>query len=127
MQRLRDALRKAQEERAAIGHFNIADPVLLKAVFASAGELNVPVLVGASDGERGFYGYSRQLTALVQSLRDEHDFPIFINSDHGCLARANWISRRYSTERSKRPSRTLAGQISGLAFFRQVAGDHFLQ
>ena len=36
MQRLRDALRKAQDERAAIGHFNIADLVLLKAVFAAA-------------------------------------------------------------------------------------------
>lgn len=45
MQRLRDALRKAQDERAAIGHFNIADLILLKAVFAAARELNVPVLV----------------------------------------------------------------------------------
>lgn len=44
MQRLRDALRKAQDESAAIGHFNIADLVLLKAVFAAARELNVPVL-----------------------------------------------------------------------------------
>ena len=41
---LRDALRKAQDESAAIGHFNIADLVLLKAVFAAARELNVPVL-----------------------------------------------------------------------------------
>jgi fructose-bisphosphate aldolase class II len=81
MQRLRDALRKAQDERAAIGHFNVADLVLLKAVFAAARELNVPVLVGASDGEREFIG-TRQLTALVQSLRDEFDFPIFLNADH---------------------------------------------
>lgn len=58
MQRLRDALRKAQDGRAAIGHFNIADLVLLKAVFAAARELNVPVLVGASDGEREFTWYS---------------------------------------------------------------------
>ena len=83
MQRLRDAFRKAQDERAAIGHFNIGDLVLLKAVFAAARELNVPVLVGASDGEREFIG-TRQLTltALVQSLRDEYDFPIFLNADH---------------------------------------------
>jgi fructose-bisphosphate aldolase class II len=71
--------RKAQDERAAIGHFNIADLVLWKAVFAAARELNVPVLVGASDGEREFIG-TRQLSALVQSLRDEHDFPIFLNA-----------------------------------------------
>ena len=81
MQRLRDALRKAQDERAAIGHFNIADLVLLKTVFAAARELNVPVLVGASNGEREFIG-TRQLTALVKSLRDEYDFPIFLNADH---------------------------------------------
>ena len=56
MQGLRDALRKAQDERAAIGHFNIGDLVLLKAVFNAARELNVPILVGASDGEREFMG-----------------------------------------------------------------------
>ena len=81
MQRLRDALTKAQENGVAIGHFNIADMVLLKAVFASARELNVPVLVGASEGEREFLGV-RQLAALVRSLREEFDFPIFLNADH---------------------------------------------
>jgi len=81
MQRLRDALTKAQENGVAVGHFNVADLVLLKAVFASARELNVPVLVGASEGERDFLGV-RQLAALVRSLREEFDFPIFLNADH---------------------------------------------
>jgi fructose-bisphosphate aldolase class II len=81
MHRLRDALKKAQENGVAIGHFNIADSVLLKAVFASARELNVPVLVGASEGEREFLGV-RQLAALVRSLREEFEFPIFLNADH---------------------------------------------
>jgi fructose-bisphosphate aldolase class II len=53
----------------------------LKAVFASARELKVPVLVGASEGEREFIG-ARQLAALVRSLREEFDFPIFLNADH---------------------------------------------
>src|SRR6516225_5820642 len=81
MQRLRDALTKAQENGVAVGHFNVADLVLLKAVFASARELNVPVLVGASEGEREFIG-AGQLAALVKSLREEYDFPIFLNADH---------------------------------------------
>jgi fructose-bisphosphate aldolase, class II len=81
MDRLRDILRKAQENGVAIGHFNIADLVLLKAVFGSAHELNVPVLVGASEGEREFMGV-RQLSAVVRSLREEFDFPIFLNADH---------------------------------------------
>ena len=78
---LRDILEQSQKNGVAIGHFNIADMVLLKAVFASAQELKVPVLVGASEGEREFMGV-RQLAALVRSLREEFDFPIFLNADH---------------------------------------------
>src|SRR5262245_57751476 len=78
---LRDVLDQAQKNGVAIGHFNIADLVLLKAVFASAQELKVPVLVGASEGEREFIGV-RQIAALVRSLREEFDFPIFLNADH---------------------------------------------
>lgn len=81
MQRLRDALTEVQKNGLAIGHFNVADIVLLKAVFAAAREVDVPVLVGASEGEREFLGV-RQLAALVQSLREEFDFPIFLNADH---------------------------------------------
>src|SRR5262245_9592583 len=78
---LRDVLKQTQKNGVAIGHFNIADLVLLKAVFASARELKVPVLVGASEGEREFMGV-RQVAALVRSLREEFDFPIFLNADH---------------------------------------------
>ena len=78
---LRNVLDRAQSEGVAVGHFNVSDLVLLKAVFASAQELNVPVIVGASEGERKFLG-ARQLAALVKSLREEHGFPIFLNADH---------------------------------------------
>jgi fructose-bisphosphate aldolase class II len=78
---LREILVQAQAAGEAIGHFNVADLVQLKAIFAAARELNVPVLVGASEGEREFFG-TRQLAALVRSLREEFDFPIFLNADH---------------------------------------------
>ena len=81
MQTLREVLAHTQEDGAAAGHFNIADLVLLKAVFAAAKELNSPVLVGASEGERDFLGI-RQIAVLVRSLREEFDFPIFLNADH---------------------------------------------
>ena len=81
MRNLRDALQRAQQRGTAIGHFNIADSVQLKAVLAAAQELNVPVLVGVSEGEREFIGV-RQIAALVRSLREELDFPIFLNADH---------------------------------------------
>ena len=81
MQTLRDRLEEAQKNGVAIGHFNVADLVLLRAVFAAAQELNVPVIIGVSEGEREFIG-TRQVAVLVQSLREEFDFPLFLNADH---------------------------------------------
>jgi ketose-bisphosphate aldolase len=81
MQSLRDVLKKAQDSGAAIGHFNISDLVLLKAVFGAAQEVNAPVLVGLSEGEREFAG-TGPIAAYVQKLREESEFPIFLNADH---------------------------------------------
>ena len=78
---LRDVLTRLETEGAALGHFNVADQVLLKAVVAAAAETKIPVLVGASEGEREFFGV-RQLAALVKSMRQETDVPIFLNADH---------------------------------------------
>jgi ketose-bisphosphate aldolase len=81
MHSLRELLQKAEQGGVAIGHFNISDLVLLKAVFAAAREQNVPVLVGLSEGEREFVG-TRPIAAFVRSLREEFDSPIFLNADH---------------------------------------------
>src|ERR1700722_759555 len=81
MQSLLELLKKSQEDRVAIGHFNISDLVLLKAVFTAARELSVPVLLGLSEGEREFVGV-RPIPAFLRSLREEFDFPIFLNADH---------------------------------------------
>ena len=78
---LRDVLTRLEKEGAALGHFNVADQVLLKAVVAAADESKLPVFVGASEGEREFFG-ARQLAALVKSLRQESDQPVFLNADH---------------------------------------------
>ena len=78
---LRDVLTQLEKERAALGHFNVSDQVLLKAVVGAAAETKLPVLIGASEGEREFFG-ARQLAALVKSERQESDLPIFLNADH---------------------------------------------
>jgi fructose-bisphosphate aldolase, class II len=78
---LRDVLTRLQKEGAALGHFNVADQTLLKAVVAAAAETKLPVLIGASEGEREFFG-ARQLAALVKSQREQSDVPIFLNADH---------------------------------------------
>jgi len=81
MNNLRSVLKEAEAARVAVGHFNVSDWVFLKAIFASARELNVPVIVGASEGERAFLGVP-QLAALVKSLREATGFPLFLNADH---------------------------------------------
>src|SRR5262245_13327873 len=81
MQSLRDALEQSERDEVASGHFNVSDCVLLKGVLASGQELKVPVVVGASEGEREFVGV-RQIAAVVHSLREECDCPIFLNADH---------------------------------------------
>jgi fructose-bisphosphate aldolase, class II len=78
---LHEVLKHADTEGVAIGHFNVSDWVTLKAVFESASDQNVPVIVGVSESERQFLGV-RQIAAMVTSLREEYDFPIFLNADH---------------------------------------------
>jgi fructose-bisphosphate aldolase, class II len=81
MDGLRNVLTHLETDGAALGHFNVSDLVMLKAVVAAAGQIGVPILVGASEGERDFFGV-RQLAAVVKSLREEFDVPIFLNADH---------------------------------------------
>jgi len=78
---LRDILTRLEKEGAALGHFNVADQVLLKAVVAAAAETKLPIFVGASEGEREFFG-ARELAALVKAQRQESDVPIFLDADH---------------------------------------------
>jgi len=78
---LRDVLTRLEKEGAGLGHFNVSDQVLLKAVVAAAAETKLPVLIGASEGEREFFG-ARQLAALVKCERELSDVPLFLNADH---------------------------------------------
>jgi len=81
MDTLRNVLSRLQQQGAALGHFNVSDLVLLKAVLAAAVEVKVPVIVGASEGERNFFG-TYELAALVKVMREEQGVPVFLNADH---------------------------------------------
>lgn len=78
---LREAVAEAEKNKRAIGHFNISNIETLWGIFFAARALNVPVIVGVSEGERDFLGM-RQAAALVKSLREEFDYPVFLNADH---------------------------------------------
>lgn len=89
---LNDALREAEQNKTAIGHFNISDLAGLRGIVAAARELKVPVIIGVSEGERKFIGV-RQVVALAKSMREELDHPVFLNADHthdleGCIEAA---------------------------------------
>ena len=71
----------AEKKKIAVGHFNISDLWTLKGVVAAAKDLQVPVVVGASEGERQFLG-DRQISALVASFRDSDGSPLYLNADH---------------------------------------------
>jgi fructose-bisphosphate aldolase, class II len=78
---LRQVIQEADAAKRAIGHFNISDIAALKAIFEAAKELNVPVIIGVSEGEREFIDI-HEAFALVKGLREEHDYPIYLNADH---------------------------------------------
>ena len=81
MKTLLDYLKEAEGKKVAVGHFNISDLVALKAIFNAARELDVPIMIGTSEGERRFIG-ELQAAALIKSLREEFGYPIFLNADH---------------------------------------------
>jgi len=81
MKTLRECIQEAGEKKVAIGHFNISNLEALWGIFNAAKNLKLPVIIGTSEGERDFVGV-KQAVALVKSLREEFDYPIFLNADH---------------------------------------------
>ncbi len=81
MKKLRQYIKEAEEKGIAIGHFNISNLEILRGIFNAAKKFDLPVIIGTADGERKFIG-TKQAVALVKSLRDEYDYPIFLNADH---------------------------------------------
>ena len=81
MQTLREVIADAEKKKVALGHFNISDTEQLWGIFNAAKSLGVPVIIGTSEGERDFIGVE-QAVALIRSIREEHNYPIFLNADH---------------------------------------------
>ena len=81
MKSLREYIKEAGDKKVAIGHFNVSNLEGLWGVFRAAQKLNLPVIIGVSEGERDFIGVP-QIVALVKSLREQYSYPIFLNADH---------------------------------------------
>ena len=77
---LREYIKEAEEKKVAIGHFNISDSLGFWAVVNASKKLNLPVIIGVSEGERDFIGV-KQIKALVDTLKAD-GLPVFLNADH---------------------------------------------
>src|SRR5215472_4058942 len=83
---LRDALEESSRRGTAIGHFNASDLLTIKAVFETARSISssgrqIPVIIGASEGEREFIG-AFEVADFIRFLRSHYGYPIFVNADH---------------------------------------------
>lgn len=88
MKSLREFIQQAEQTHTAIGHFNISNIEGFWAVVNVSKKLNLPVIIGVSEGERDFVGI-KQVKALVDTAKSE-GLPVFLNADHS-----------YSVERVK--------------------------
>jgi len=85
MKSLKKIIEDAERKKIAIGHFNVANLEQLKAVSYAARKLDVPVIVGVSEGEREFLGI-HHFRDLIASYNSEHGRPhgfwLYANADH---------------------------------------------
>lgn len=81
METLKEFIIDAAKRKIALGHFNFSDIAGLKAIVEAAKELDVPVFVGTSEGEREFVG-PENAVSLVRNMRETYSHPIFLNADH---------------------------------------------
>ncbi len=77
---LRQCFEEAMAGKWAIGHFNFSTAEQLRAIVEAASELQVPVMVGTSEGEAGFL----KRVPAVALVRAWHMMgsQVFLNADH---------------------------------------------
>ena len=77
-----DIFKKAQENKYAIGAFNISNLEQTKAIIQAAQKLQSPVIISTSEGESKFIG-KKQIKAIIDVYRQETGLPIILHLDHG--------------------------------------------
>jgi len=78
---LKEYILEAEEKGIAVGHFNISNLEGVKAIVEAVTELQVPVIIGVSEGERNFVGVE-EISAIVKAEKEKTGLPIFLNADH---------------------------------------------
>ncbi len=65
----------------AVGHFNISNLEMLRAILEAAKETGSPVMIGTSEGEAEYLG-RKEMVALVQAYRKDWGVEAVLNADH---------------------------------------------
>jgi len=81
MKTLLETIKDAESRGIAVGHFNISDMAALKAIVRAATDLQFPVVIGLSEGERNFFGIE-EAALIIRNLREKHGLPVYLNADH---------------------------------------------
>ena len=87
MKTLQEYIKWADENKVAIGHFNISNIEGLHGIYNAGKKLTnevgyqIPIIIGVSEGEEKFIG-REEVFALVKTIRDRDSYPIFLNADH---------------------------------------------
>ncbi len=76
-----ELVKKYEAEGKAIAHFNISNLDQLRAICEVAQEMNEPVIIGASEGEREYMGVA-MARQMVDEIKKEYSVPIYLNADH---------------------------------------------
>lgn len=76
-----DTILSYKQQKKAIAHFNISNLDQARAICDVAQELNQPVIIGVSEGEREYMGVA-MVRKVIDELNSEYAIPIFLNADH---------------------------------------------
>ncbi len=81
MKTYKEYILEADQKGIAIGHFNVSNLEALHGIYNAAKKLNLPIIIGLSEGEEAFFG-KEEAVAVVRALRTRDNYPIFLNADH---------------------------------------------
>ena len=80
-----DMMQKAKENHYAIPHFNINDLEWSKYILEKCEELNVPVILGVSEGAAKYMGGYNVIVGMIKGLLKDLNItiPVCLHVDHG--------------------------------------------
>ena len=82
----KEMLKKAKKEHYAVPHFNINDLEWTKYILEKCNEMNIPVILGVSDGAGKYMGGYDAIYGMVTGLIKDLNItiPVCLHVDHGC-------------------------------------------